>query len=181
MKRAGFSLIELMVALAIAAILALAAAPNYQAMRDKAANASMASNVQVVRAALEQHAAEHRGAFPLTVVDASLAAFLPGGALPVAPWYAQPQTVAAQFNGPGKDFNDAQWADLVEMAARGAFSYGSVGGPSGRMGDPAGAPGEVDHIGLLRMNVDPEARTYRLFAQGKRDAYRIVVAPVTNQ
>ena len=88
--------------------------------------------------------------------------------------------MACQFNGPGQDFNDAQWPDLVGMAQARAFSYGSLGGPSGRMGDPAGAPGDVDHIGLLRLNVDLAARTYRLFGQGKRDQYRIIVSPVSN-
>lgn len=181
MGRPGFSLIELMVGVAIAAILALLAAPNYAALRDRAANTQLTSNVLAVRVALEQHAGEHRGAFPLTLVDASLAPYLAGGTLPRAPWYAKPQTYVAQFNGPGKDFNDAQWPDLVEMNARGALSYASVGGPSGRMGDPAGAPDAVDQIGLLRLNVDEAARTYRLFGQGKRDGFRTVVAPLSNE
>jgi prepilin-type N-terminal cleavage/methylation domain-containing protein len=180
MARAGFSLIELMVAVAIAATLALVAAPNYQSARDQAANVQLAANVRAVQVALEEHAGDHRGAYPLTVVDPALLAYLPGRQLPRAPWYAKPQAVACQFNGPGQDFNDAQWPDLVGMARARAFAYGSLGGPSGRMGDVAAAPAEVDQIGLLRMNVDLAARTYRLFAQGKRDQYRIIVAPVSN-
>jgi type II secretion system protein G len=61
--RSGFTLIELIVVMAIVALLVSIAAPRYLQSLDRAREASLRSNLQVMRQAIDQYAAD-RGRFP---------------------------------------------------------------------------------------------------------------------
>jgi len=61
--RRGFTLIELMVVMAIVALLVSIAAPRYLASLDRAREASLRSSLAVMRQAIDQFAAD-RGRFP---------------------------------------------------------------------------------------------------------------------
>jgi len=62
-RRAGFTLIELIVVMAIVALLVSIAAPRYLQSLDRAREASLRSSLQVMRHAIDQFAAD-RGRYP---------------------------------------------------------------------------------------------------------------------
>ncbi|MDH4393275.1 MAG: prepilin-type N-terminal cleavage/methylation domain-containing protein [Aquabacterium sp.] len=62
-RRAGFTLIELIVVMAIVALLVSIAAPRYLQSIDRAREASLRSSLQVMRQAIDQFSAD-RGRYP---------------------------------------------------------------------------------------------------------------------
>jgi prepilin-type N-terminal cleavage/methylation domain-containing protein len=62
-RRSGFTLIELIVVMAIVALLVSIAAPRYLQSVDRAKEASLRSSLQVMRHAIDQFAAD-RGRYP---------------------------------------------------------------------------------------------------------------------
>ena len=62
-RRRGFTLIELIVVMAIVALLVSIAAPRYLQSLDRAREASLRSSLQVLRHAIDQFAAD-RGRYP---------------------------------------------------------------------------------------------------------------------
>jgi prepilin-type N-terminal cleavage/methylation domain-containing protein len=66
-KTAGFSLIELMIVIAIMATLAAMAVPTFISYRDKSRVAQVVGSSEVIRSALASYAADSSGnAYPLT-------------------------------------------------------------------------------------------------------------------
>jgi type II secretion system protein G len=74
-RRRGFTLIELIVVMAIVALLVSIAAPRYLQSLDRAREASLRSNLQVMRHAIDQYTAD-RGRYPDSLQDLVNARYL---------------------------------------------------------------------------------------------------------
>lgn len=73
MSRKGFSLLELVVAVVIIGIIAAVAIPRLSRGSAGAADSALASNLAVLRNAIDLYAAEHSGAFPtVKVIESAL-------------------------------------------------------------------------------------------------------------
>jgi prepilin-type N-terminal cleavage/methylation domain-containing protein len=67
MKRAGFTLVEVLCVIAIFAIIVLALAPVVQITKDRAHKINCANNLRILSLALHGYAADHNGSFPKTL------------------------------------------------------------------------------------------------------------------
>lgn len=67
-KARGFTLIELVIVMAIVALLVSIAAPRYFRSVDRAREATLRSSLRVMRSAIDQHLAD-RGSYPATLQD----------------------------------------------------------------------------------------------------------------
>ena len=84
-KRAGFSLVELVVVVLIMGIMAAVAAPRLFNKIDDAENSSARQSLSVVRAAIDQYALNNNGSYP---ADPSAEAFVTAylkGSFPTVP------------------------------------------------------------------------------------------------
>ena len=77
--RAGFTLIELMIVVAVIGILAAMAIPNYVNMQYRAKEASTKSNAHTLQLAVEDYAATHQGIYSVAAAD--ITPLLPGQGL----------------------------------------------------------------------------------------------------
>lgn len=75
-KREGFTLIELMIVVAVIGILAALAIPNYVSMQEHAKVAGTKSNAHTLQLAIENYAATHEGAYSVAAAD--ITPLLPG-------------------------------------------------------------------------------------------------------
>jgi prepilin-type N-terminal cleavage/methylation domain-containing protein len=175
--RRGFSLVELVVLLAVLGLLATIAQPNFADAQDRARNAAMAANVRQTGVALEQYASERRGRYPASIVEPAFlnGHYLPGDHLPIAPWYQRPQVEAVQYAAP-YDFDPDDWPFILYAASMG-------GGPQGWLHDAelADPPSRNTHVGVLRYNYYPDANAYQLFGQGRIQDERVILMPTTNK
>jgi len=80
---AGFTLIELIVVMAIVALLVSIAAPRYLQSIDRAKDNSLRTSLNVMRDALDQFAAD-KGRYPDTLADLVEARYL--RSIPTDPW-----------------------------------------------------------------------------------------------
>jgi prepilin-type N-terminal cleavage/methylation domain-containing protein len=86
-KRAGFTLVELVVVIMIIGILAAIAAPKIFSTSQTATQNAARANLRVVRDALDTYAASNNGSYPasLTTTPNPLAPYLRGGVIPNCP------------------------------------------------------------------------------------------------
>ena len=82
-RRAGFTLIELMIVISIIGILAAIAVPSYQASLIRAREAVLRENLYSIRSAIDQFAAD-RGRYPLTLQELVEQRYLHG--IPIDPF-----------------------------------------------------------------------------------------------
>jgi len=98
--REGFSLVELLIVIAILAILAAMVFPKYQDFNREASAKSQASNVRLVREMIEVH--RHSGLYPLDASGAPAqihADWFKGSAIPENTWTGAPMVIEISADG----------------------------------------------------------------------------------
>ena len=101
-NRDGFTLIELMIVVAVIGILAALAIPNYTSMQEHAKVAGTKSNAHTLQLAIENYAATHGGVYSVAAAD--ITPFLPGQGLMANPFTGAPSEpqFGAAAGGPGE-------------------------------------------------------------------------------
>jgi type II secretion system protein G len=196
--RRGFTLIELLVVVVIIGILASIALPSFVSAQDKARNASVIANLNVLRVALENYCGDHGGSPPsvttlkqprkrgkrrkgnttqVTVNDNDFmdGEYLPNNELPQSPWCVDSQddliTNASQYDDlpSAKAVDDG--ADLPKQGQRfNPLLKGAV----------ASEPTLVTHYGAL--SYDSSTGTtgnYVAYGTGKRNQEAIVAGAIS--
>jgi len=82
----GFNLIELMVVVAVLAVLFSIAIPNYYAMKARAQEATTTANMYNFQIAIIHYSVDTGGIYPTPAEDAAVRAFIPGGNYPENPF-----------------------------------------------------------------------------------------------
>jgi prepilin-type N-terminal cleavage/methylation domain-containing protein len=82
--KTGFTLVEIMIVVAIIGLLAAIAIPNFVRARESAQLNTIANNLRILEGAKEQYALEYKLATATAVVDTDLLPYLKGG-LPINP------------------------------------------------------------------------------------------------
>ena len=85
MNKKGFTLVEIMVVVAIIGILAAIAVPNFLAAQNRARDNSCLSTIALIERTLAVAAADGNFAAGRATADADIDAFFPGGATPLCP------------------------------------------------------------------------------------------------
>ena len=91
---AGFTLVEIMIVVAIIGLLAAIAVPNFAQARTNARRGSCINNLRLIDAAKEQYALENNKDTATTPAGADVTPYLKGGAMPTCP-AAGAYTIAA--------------------------------------------------------------------------------------
>ena len=84
-NRLGFTLVEIMIVVAIIGLLAAIAVPNFVQARNSARSNACINNLRLIDAAKEQYAIENNIASGTTATSANCTAYLKNNAFPVCP------------------------------------------------------------------------------------------------
>ena len=82
---AGFTLVEIMIVVAIIGLLAAIAVPNFAQARNNARKNACINNLRLIVAAKEQYAIENNANTGDAVVDANITPYLKGNVIPTCP------------------------------------------------------------------------------------------------
>lgn len=82
---AGFTLVEIMIVVAIIGLLAAIAVPNFAQARTNARRGTCINNMRLIDAAKEQYALENNQDSSVTPAAGDLTPYLKGGAMPTCP------------------------------------------------------------------------------------------------
>lgn len=85
MNRSGFTLVEIMIVVAILALLATLAIPNFAQARQNARRGACINNMRLLDAAKEQYALANGKDATVTPAAADLTPYLKGSAVPICP------------------------------------------------------------------------------------------------
>jgi prepilin-type N-terminal cleavage/methylation domain-containing protein len=112
----GFTLIELIVVLAIVALLASIAAPRYFQSLERAREKSLRTSLAVMRDAIDQYAAD-KGRYPKALPDLATERYL--REIPQDPYTGRPDTWVAISAPPGAALGDGVFDVRSGAAGRG--------------------------------------------------------------
>ena len=179
--RAGFTLVELLVVVAIGSLLMVAGANQFLGAQDRARNSQVGSNVWTIQMALEKYADDNGGNYPPSLFDPGFlgAGYLSGNHLPVAPWCSKPQPADCPSFPNNVGVPGTAWTQYIVAAQKGG-DVTVLGWPTpGNMADPP-----VDHLdyGAVRYQYNNGTidGNYYMFANGKKGSSRLIISPVSN-
>lgn len=152
MKRKGFTLIELMVVIAIIIILAAIAIPNYLNMTKRAKNSRLASDMATLATALETYKTDW-GRYPIVTAAAGEGVSLPASVVNKA------LTGPESTDGLGGDLNVA--ANTNAVGEKGPINYIKQGTMTSII-NPFGLPAGTAYV---YYKTDTNGTTWKLWAQ----------------
>jgi prepilin-type N-terminal cleavage/methylation domain-containing protein len=118
MRRAGFTLVEIMIVVAIIGLLAAIAIPNFVKARNTAQSNACINNMRQIESAIQQWALENRKKDDAIIVSASIAAYIKGEKLPECPGGGKYTLGASVSASPGVS------CDLEDKPSLGAHKLG---------------------------------------------------------
>ncbi|MEB3330702.1 MAG: type II secretion system protein [Candidatus Sericytochromatia bacterium] len=191
-RRAGFTLLELMVVVGIVGTLAAVAYPNFQASQDRARNASMIANVKVVQTALLQYSADHNGGLPrspdttdtgdgppdYSPAGSGLGSYLQGGVYPASPWSGLSPTALLSPGGtPLNSALDLANEDGWVKRAGTIIGAGSLSGDGTRRQPPTART----HYGALLYSRAGDRQLGLVYGVGKKRGEAVVAGGATSE
>ena len=84
-RQGGFTLVEIMIVVAIIALLAAIAVPNFVQARNAARSGNCINNLRVIDSAKEQYAIENNIANASACTSANISSYLKNGVMPTEP------------------------------------------------------------------------------------------------
>ena len=124
MNRKGFTLVEIMIVVAIIALLAAIAIPNLLSAKKTANTAAAKANIRALSTAAEVYATGHNGAYPTAVGDAGDPTATPPTAATGLAAYITPATTLCD-KGAGAPVQGYVYVCLAGMSASG-YSFSAT-------------------------------------------------------